>query len=274
MHNKPKRILTIAGSDSGGGAGIQADIKTITVLGGFAMSAITALTAQNTLGVQGIYEIPADFVRKQIASVVSDIGVDAVKTGMLVSGEIIKTVAAMIRESGIDLLVVDPVMRAKGGASLIRDEAVAALVQELIPLAFLVTPNIPEAELLSGREIKNIADMKSAAQIIYRLGPRHVLVKGGHLDGSFSQLVDIFYDGAEFHEFNAPRIDTRDTHGTGCTYSAALTTFLAQDYPVLQAVAGAKEYITAAIRYSLRLGAGHGPTNHLAPVAQNCRQGR
>ncbi len=274
MHSTPKRILTIAGSDSGGGAGIQADLKTITLLGGFGMSAITALTAQNTMGVQGIYEVPADFVRQQISSVVSDIGVDAVKTGMLASGEIIKTVSALIRELRIELLVVDPVMRAKGGAALIRDEAVETMTCELIPQAYVLTPNIPEAQLLSGREIKNIEDMKLAAMAIHRLGPRHVLVKGGHLDGSFSQLVDILYDGTKFHEFSAPRVETKDTHGTGCTYSAALATLLAQGCPVIQAVSGAKEYITAAIKYSFRLGSGHGPTNHLAPVAQGLRQGR
>ncbi len=272
MGSIPKRILTIAGSDSGGGAGIQADIKTITVLGGFAMSALTALTAQNTLGVDAIYEIPADFVRKQISAVASDIGVDAVKTGMLANAEIIETVAAMIRELRIELVVVDPVMRAKGGAALIRDDAVETMIQELIPGAFLLTPNIPEAELLSGREIKGIADMKKAAAAIHRLGPRHVLVKGGHLDGSYLRLVDILYDGADFHEFSSPRVATNDTHGTGCTYSAALTTLLAQGFPVLQAVAEAKEYIAAAIGSSLRLGAGHGPTNHLAPVLQKWRQ--
>ncbi|MDI6726075.1 MAG: bifunctional hydroxymethylpyrimidine kinase/phosphomethylpyrimidine kinase [Smithellaceae bacterium] len=274
MTVNPKRILTIAGSDSGGGAGIQADLKTITALGGFGMSAITALTAQNTLGVQGIYEIPADFVKKQITSVVSDIGVDAVKTGMLANAENTSAVAAMIREFRIELLVVDPVMRAKGGASLIREEAVRTMVKELIPLAYLLTPNIPEAELLAGMKINKIEHMKQAAQAIRRLGPKNVLVKGGHLDESYAELVDVLYDGVEFHEFSAPRIDTRDTHGTGCTYSAALATLLAGGLPLPLAVREAKEYITEAIRRAFRLGAGHGPTNHLAPLLRDLWMGR
>lgn len=265
----PKRILTIAGSDSGGGAGIQADIKTITALGGFGMSVITALTAQNTLGVQGIYEVPADFVEKQFTSVISDIGVDAVKTGMLANAEMIARVAVLIRKWRIELLVVDPVMQAQGGAALIRPEAVKTLVKELIPLAYLLTPNIPEAEVLAGRKINKIEHMKRAAQAIGQLGPKNVLVKGGHLDESYTELVDVLYDGVEFHEFPAPRIDTRDTHGTGCTYSAALATLLARGLPLPAAVRGAKEYITEAIRSAFRLGAGHGPTNHLAPVLRD-----
>lgn len=272
MTIKPERILTIAGSDSGGGAGIQADLKTITALGGFGMSVITALTAQNTLGVQGIYEVPADFVEKQFTSVISDLGVDAVKTGMLANSEMIARVAALIREWRIELLVVDPVMQAKGGASLIRQDAVQTLVKELIPLAYLLTPNIPEAEVLAGMKIRKIEEMKRAARAIRRLGPKNVLVKGGHLEGA--EMRDILYDGVEFYEFSAPRIDTRDTHGTGCTYSAALATLLARGLPLPEAVREAKGYITEAIRSAFRLGAGHGPTNHLAPVLRDLRMGR
>ena len=260
---KPVRVLTIAGSDSGGGAGIQADLKTITVLGGFGMSVITALTAQNTLGVHGIHDVPTEFVEAQFDAVAGDIGVDAAKTGMLASSEVIRTVAGTIRRYGIEKLVVDPVMVAKGGARLIREEAKKTLVAELIPLAFVLTPNIPEAEVLAGIQIRAIGDMKEAARIIHRMGARHVVVKGGHLSGD---AVDLLYDGCEFWEFASPRIATEDTHGTGCTYSAAIATALATGKDVAGAVTAAKRYITEAVRYAWRLGGGHGPTNHLAPL--------
>ena len=195
---KPVRVLTIAGSDSGGGAGIQADLKTITVLGGFGMSVITALTAQNTLGVHGIHDVPPEFVAAQFDAVAADIGIDAAKTGMLASSEVIRAVAGKIRQYGIEKLVVDPVMVAKGGAPLIREEAKKTLIAELIPLAFVLTPNIPEAEVLSGIRITTLADMKEAARIIHRMGARHVVVKGGHLSGD---AVDLLYDGCEFREF-------------------------------------------------------------------------
>ncbi|HOO90404.1 MAG TPA: bifunctional hydroxymethylpyrimidine kinase/phosphomethylpyrimidine kinase [Syntrophales bacterium] len=258
-----KKVLTIAGSDSGGGAGIQADLKTITALGGFGMSVITALTAQNTLGVHGIHEIPVDFVKKQFDAVVTDIGVDAAKTGMLSSSEIMGTVADKITEYGIEKLVVDPVMVAKGGAMLIRQEAKKTLVERLLPLAYVITPNIPEAEELTGMEIVTVEEMKEAAQIIHRMGARHVFVKGGHLSGD---ALDILYDGRQLHEFISKRIDTKNTHGTGCTTSAAIATGLAQGMDVHGAVKRAKEYITAAIRASLAIGGGHGPTNHMAYV--------
>jgi hydroxymethylpyrimidine kinase/phosphomethylpyrimidine kinase len=257
------RVLTIAGSDSGGGAGIQADLKTITVLGAYGMSVVTALTAQNTTGVQGVYDIPADFVEKQFDSVVSDIGVDAAKTGMLSSSVIILAVAGKIREYGIERLVVDPVMVAKGGAPLLREEAKAALIRELVPLALVITPNIPEAEALSGMEIRDAAGMKDAAAAISRLGARNVVVKGGHLEG---EALDILYDGRQYHSYSSERISTGDTHGTGCTYSAALAVNLASGMSVEDAVRSAKEYITEVIRFSLRIGRGHGPTNHFAPV--------
>ena len=260
---KPARVLTIAGSDSGGGAGIQADLKTITVLGGFGMSVITALTAQNTLGVHGIHDVPTEFVEAQFDAVARDIGIDAAKTGMLASSEVIRAVAGRIRQYGVEKLVVDPVMVAKGGARLIREEAKNTLIAELIPLAFVLTPNIPEAEVLSGIEITAIGDMKEAARIIHRMGARHVVVKGGHLSGD---AVDLLYDGCVFREFCSPRIITEDTHGTGCTYSAAIATALAFGKDVAGAVTQAKRYITEAVRYAWRLGGGHGPTNHLAPL--------
>jgi len=260
---KPIRVLTIAGSDSGGGAGIQADLKTITVLGGFGMSVVTALTAQNTLGVHGIHEVPPAFVAAQFDAVATDIGIDAAKTGMLAGSEIIRVVAEKIRRYGIEKLVVDPVMVAKGGMSLIREEAKQTLVQELIPLAFVLTPNIPEAEVLSGIRIATLEEMKKAAQIILDLGARHVVVKGGHLTGD---AVDLLYDGREFREYRSARIETADTHGTGCTYSAAIATGLAAGMDVAEAVNQAKRYITEAVKRAWRLGGGHGPTNHLAPL--------
>ncbi|MBN1635526.1 MAG: bifunctional hydroxymethylpyrimidine kinase/phosphomethylpyrimidine kinase [Deltaproteobacteria bacterium] len=258
-----KRVLSIAGSDSGGGAGIQADLKTITALGGFGMSVITALTAQNTLGVKGIHEVPVEFIEKQFDAVASDIGIDAAKTGMLASSEIIAAVARKIKEYNVDRLVVDPVMVAKGGARLIREDATRSLVEELLPLAFVVTPNIPEAEVLTGMRIATVVEMKEAARMIRDMGPKHVLVKGGHLSGD---ALDILYSGGNFHEFSSERFDTRDTHGTGCTFSAAIATRLAQGEKVVDALRSAKDYITSAIRFSLRIGQGHGPTNHFAGV--------
>ncbi|MDI6686996.1 MAG: bifunctional hydroxymethylpyrimidine kinase/phosphomethylpyrimidine kinase, partial [Desulfobacterales bacterium] len=270
-----KRILTIAGSDSGGGAGIQADLKTIAVLGGFGMSVITALTAQNTLGVQGIYDIPENFVEKQFDSVATDIGIDTAKTGMLANSRIIKKIAEKIRQYKIAILVVDPVMVAKGGALLIEDEARQSLIEELLPLAFVITPNIPEAEVLSKIKISSVDDMKKSAKIILGLGAKNVVVKGGHLAGD---AIDILYDGKRFHEFISERIDTQNTHGTGCTYSAAIATFLAkgekgkEEKYILEAVKKAKEYITDALRFSLSLGRGHGPTNHFAPILRDSQR--
>lgn len=259
----PVRVLTIAGSDSGGGAGIQADLKTITVLGGYGMSVVTALTAQNTLGVHGIHEVPPEFVAAQFDAVATDIGVDAAKTGMLANSEIIRVVAGKIREYGIEKLVVDPVLAATEGTPLLSKEAMRILVAELIPLALVLTPNIPEAETLSGVRIATLSDMKNAALAIHALGPGYVLVKGGHLAG---YAVDLLYDGRDFREFRSQRIATADTHGTGCTFSAAIATGLAGGKDVAAAVAGAKLYINEALRHAWRLGGGHGPTNHLAPL--------
>lgn len=258
-----KRVLTIAGSDSGGGAGIQADLKAISALGAFGMSVITALTAQNTLGVQGIHEVPPDFVEQQFDAVASDIGVDAAKTGMLSSSAIIRVAAKKINEHGIEKLVVDPVMFAKGGAALMAEEARKTLISDLLPLALVLTPNIPEAEALSGISIAGTQDMKEAAKKIAALGPRQVLVKGGHLAGP---AIDILYDGRGFHTFSTERIETRDTHGTGCTYASAIATGLAQGLSVVEAVDRAKQYVLTAIRFALRLGGGQGPTNHMAAL--------
>jgi hydroxymethylpyrimidine/phosphomethylpyrimidine kinase len=255
------RVLTIAGSDSGGGAGIQADLKTFTVLGAYGMSALTAVTAQNTLGVQGIYPLSPAAVAAQITSVLTDIGADAAKTGMLFSAEIIRAVAERIRAFRLSRLVVDPVMVAKGGARLLESTAEAALKAELLPLAAVVTPNLPEAEVLAGMSIRRAAEMKEAARRIVALGARAVVIKGGHLAGP---PLDLLYDGAAFHEFQGERCATKNTHGTGCTFSAALAVGLAQGLELPAAVRRAKDFTACAIRAAVPLGHGHGPTNHLA----------
>ncbi len=261
---KPKRVLTIAGSDSGGGAGIQADLKTITVLGAFGMSVVTALTAQNTRGVYGIHDVPPEFVGAQFDAVATDIGIDAAKTGMLATSDVIRIVARKIRQYRIEKLVVDPVMVAKGGASLLRDEAKGTLINELVPLAYVLTPNVPEAEVLSGIRITSVSDMQEAARAIHKLGAKNVVIKGGHVLGE--QADDILYDGSTFITFSSLRFRTDDTHGTGCTFSAAIATGLACGFDVFSAVQKAKDYITEAIRRAWRIGGGHGPTNHLAPL--------
>ncbi|MBT0653757.1 bifunctional hydroxymethylpyrimidine kinase/phosphomethylpyrimidine kinase [Geomobilimonas luticola] len=253
-------VLTVAGSDSGGGAGIQADLKTITLLGSYGSSVITALTAQNTRGVSGIHGVPADFVGEQLTAVLSDIPVDVVKTGMLFSAEIVQVVADRLQEFGRRIVVVDPVMLAKGGASLIDATAVTTLKAGLLPLTYLLTPNVPEAEKLTGLSIMDEAGMEEAARHIHRLGVRNVLIKGGHLpDGT---AVDILFDGSAFTRYPTPRILTKNTHGTGCTLASAIATFLAQGEPLPAAVGRAKEFITAAIKLAQPLGKGHGPVNH------------
>jgi hydroxymethylpyrimidine/phosphomethylpyrimidine kinase len=264
-----KRVLTIAGSDSGGGAGIQADLKTITALGGFGMTVITALTAQNTRGVQGVFEIPVEFIEQQFDSVATDIGVDAAKTGMLCSSEIIRCVAKRIRRYRIKKLVVDPVMVAKGGRSLLSDEARETLIRELIPLAMVFTPNIPEAEALTGMRITSMASMKKAAEAIHKRGARSVIVKGGHLEGD---AVDLLYDGRTFHTLTAPRIETKHSHGTGCTFASAIATGLAQGSSFIEASIRAKAYVTEAIRSGLAIGGGQGPVNHVAPLLRQCER--
>ena len=266
-----KRVLTIAGSDSGGGAGIQADLKAITLLGGFGMSVVTALTAQNTMGVHGIHEIPSSFVEKQMEVVLSDIGADAIKTGMLAHSEIIKVVARKIRQYGLKHVVVDPVMVAKSGDSLLRKDAQEALIRELIPLAWIVTPNLPEASVLAGFKVTSLEEMRKAARRIHQLGAKHVVVKGGHLKG---RAVDLLYDGKRFEEIVAPRIKTKNTHGTGCTFASAIATLLARGDTVYGAVQKAKTFITLAIQSGLNLGKGHGPTNPSAYVLREMERYR
>jgi len=253
-------VLTVAGSDSGGGAGIQADLKTITLLGSYGSSVITALTAQNTRGVSGIHPVPPEFVAEQLDAVLSDIPVDVVKTGMLFSAPIIDILTERLEAQRRFLPVIDPVMVAKGGASLIDRDAVACLKHRLLPLAYLVTPNIPEAERLSGLDISDEEGMQQAARAIHRMGARNVLIKGGHLgEGS---AVDILFDGSAFIRYPGQRVHTRNTHGTGCTMASAIATFLAQGEPLQIAISRAKEFITAAIRLAQPLGKGHGPVNH------------
>lgn len=253
------RALTIAGSDSGGGAGIQADLKTFAALGVYGMSAIAALTSQNTLGVNGIVEIDPEFVSSQIRSVVLDIGVDAVKTGMLSNAAIVMAVARDIRDLKIDRVVVDPVMVAKSGDLLLKSEAVDAVVRELFPLALVVTPNLHEAERLTGIRVETPDDMRKAAMALKDFGPEYVVVKGGHLAGS---PMDLLYDGTSFREFVNVRHQTPHTHGTGCTFASAIAACIARGFSVVDSVGRAKEYITGAIRHGLPLGRGHGPVHH------------
>ena len=256
------KALTIAGSDSGGGAGIQADLKTFTVFGAYGTSVITALTAQNTLGVTAIHVPPVEFLAAQLEAVLADIGTDAAKTGMLANAEVIRVVARAVRDYSIDRLVVDPVMLAQSGAALIEPDAVAALRQDLIPLALLVTPNAPEAEVLVGMEIRTVSDLRRAARALLERGARSVLIKGGHLEGE--EAIDVFDDGQVVQELRAPRIHTSNTHGTGCQLSAAITAGLAWGKTLNQAVTEAKHFISIAIANGLDIGKGHGPANPLA----------
>lgn len=258
-----KKVLTIAGSDSGGGAGIQADLKAFAARGVYGMSALTAITAQNTLGVQGVFELPADMVAQQIDSVMSDIGADAWKTGMLSNAEIIETLADRARHYGIECLVVDPVMVAKSGDPLLRRQARNTLIEELVPLSYVITPNHHEAEVLTGIEIETLADMRQAARAIQDMGARNAVVKGGHLPGA-SDAIDVLYDGQEITEFKAARVDTENTHGTGCTYASSIAAELVKGHPVIEAVSTAKAYLTAALEAAvdLGIGQGHGPLNH------------
>jgi hydroxymethylpyrimidine/phosphomethylpyrimidine kinase len=251
--------LTIAGSDSGGGAGIQADLKTFAALGVHGTSALTAITAQNTLGVTEIMELPTVLVNAQIEAVMSDIGARAAKTGMLSSAEIIEVVVSAIKRFDITNLVVDPVMVAKGGARLLRDDAVDALRRLLLPLAAVVTPNLPEAEVLLGRQIRTLDDRRQAARELVALGARAAVVKGGHTDEDLA--IDHYFDGSDLVELQSPRIATTNTHGSGCVFSAAIAADLAKGSDSLAAVHLAKEFITGAIEASLEVGRGHGPVN-------------
>jgi len=263
------RILVVAGSDSGGGAGIQADIKTITMLGGFAMTAVTALTAQNTLGVDEVLPVEARFVALQMKSVLTDIGADAIKTGMLGSARVVEAVADMCESLAFGVpLIVDPVMVAKGGARLLDKGAHDALVLRLLPLASLVTPNVPEAEVLTGMTIKTPRDLERAADALLALGPSAVLMKGGHLEGD--TVVDVLRtaDGAD-HRFEGPRIVSRSTHGTGCTLASAIAAGIAEGLTLQGAVARARAYVVQAIRLAPGLGKGHGPLEFAHPLLAN-----
>ena len=257
--SRPPTVMTIAGSDSGGGAGIQADLKTFSALGVFGTSTLTAITAQNTVGVTAVHEIPTDVISAQIDAVITDIGADAVKTGMLSSSAIVETVADAIRRHAVANLVVDPVMVAKSGDRLLREEAIASICGSLIPLAAVVTPNIPEAEDLTGHSISTDAEVRRAAESIIEMGARSVVIKGGHRSGP---ATDVFYDGDRFQEFTTERIPSTNTHGTGCTFASAVAAGLAHGLEPSRAVAQAKEYVTEAIRASYPIGQGHGPLHH------------
>jgi hydroxymethylpyrimidine/phosphomethylpyrimidine kinase len=255
------KALTIAGSDSGGGAGIQADLKTFMALDVYGTNVITAVTAQNTLGVQGVVELPIEFVAQQFDSVLSDIGAHAAKTGMLSSIPLVQIVSQKIQEYHIRQLVVDPVMVAKGGHPLLREEARRALVELLLPLALVVTPNLHEAGLLAHMEVRNRLDMEEAARRIKKLGPSYVLVKGGHLEDA---ACDLLFDGHTFRAYQAPKLDTVCTHGAGCTFSAAITAGLAKSLTVEDAVSTAKTFVSRTMAAGVLIGQGHAPLNHRA----------
>ncbi|MBW3663488.1 MAG: bifunctional hydroxymethylpyrimidine kinase/phosphomethylpyrimidine kinase [Actinobacteria bacterium] len=261
MTATPPRALTIAGSDSGGGAGIQADLKTFEALGVYGMSVLTALTAQNTVGVQGVHEVPPDFVRRQLDSVVTDIGVDAVKVGMLASAPIVETVAAGLDAHDLTMVVLDPVAASKHGDALLRQDAVTALRDALVPRALVITPNVGEVALLTDVKVETVDDMPRAAEALLALGPRWVVVKGGHLRDN-EDAVDLLTDGDSWHEIRSERLDTRDTHGTGCTFSSAIAAELAKGADVVAAVTAAKRYLTGALRRGVRIGRGIGPVDH------------
>jgi len=253
------RVLTIAGSDSGGGAGIQADLKTFAAFGVHGMSALAALTAQNSRQITAIQELPGEFIAAQIRAVVTDIGVDAAKTGMLATESIVETVADAILKLGITNLVVDPVMVSKSGAALLRPEAVQTLRERLLPLSRVLTPNLPEAEVLVGRRLAGHRELQEAAREIHAMGPACVVIKGGHREG---EPADLFYDGRRFVLFQGERVETTSDHGTGCTYSAAIAALLAKGAEPAAAAGEAKRYVTEAMRGASRLGSGRGPLQH------------
>ncbi|MFQ5869782.1 MAG: bifunctional hydroxymethylpyrimidine kinase/phosphomethylpyrimidine kinase [Candidatus Zixiibacteriota bacterium] len=262
MNREPlavKLCLTIAGSDSGAGAGIQADLKTFAALGTYGCCVITAVTAQNTKGVDRIFELPPDIVGAQIDSVFDDFKIEAVKTGMLASSQIVEIVAQKLRDYQVKNLVVDPVMISKNGTRLLKKEAEKTLVEEILPLATIITPNLFEAELLSGVKIASMEDSKKAAEKILSFDSKSVVIKGGHSEGA---PIDLFYDGREFRELASERIDTKNDHGVGCTFSAAIAALLAKGEDLWSALTGAKEYITEALTTSYSIGSGHSPVNH------------
>ena len=255
-----RSVLTIAGSDPSGGAGIQADLKTYAALGVYGMAAVTALTAQNTMGVAGVHEVPPDFVALQIDTVFADITPDAVKTGMLSNAAIIGVVARKARQHAFRNLVVDPVIVAKSGDRLLREDAVRALREELIPAAHVLTPNLPEASDILGRPVATLDEMREAARALHALGAANVVIKGGHQESD--TVTDILFDGERFHDFACSRVVTKNTHGTGCTFASAIAAYLALGDTVPAAVRKAKEYLTEALRHSYDFGHGHGPVHH------------
>jgi hydroxymethylpyrimidine/phosphomethylpyrimidine kinase len=269
--DRPRLALTIAGSDSGGGAGVQADLKTFAAHGVYGTSVITAVTAQNTLGVTTACALSADLVTAQLEAVMSDIGAHAAKTGMLATAAIVEAVAAAVDDLEIPLLVVDPVTISTSGHRLLDEEAVASMKAELFSRAFLVTPNVPEAEALSSRPIREEEDLREAARRLLVLGPSAVLIKGGHFPSG--DIIDLLYDGHRFVEFRAERIEAPVMHGTGCTYSAALTAQLALGRSLDEAIPLAQEYVAGAIRHAPGLGRGHGPLNHFWHSERSDRSG-
>lgn len=261
-----RRVLTIAGSDCSGGAGVQADLKTFSAHGVYGMSVIVSVVAENTARVIGIEDVSPEMIEAQIDAVFEDIGVDAVKVGMLSQPGCMMAVVKKLREYRPANVVIDPVMMAKNGSPLMDPGSVGTLIRDVLPLADVLTPNIPEAERISGGAISCVADMERAAREIHGLGPRSVLVKGGHRVGD---ALDVLFDGERFHHFSAERIDTKNTHGTGCTYSSAIAANLALGLPLPEAVQRAKAYVTTAIRHALALGKGCGPTHHFWDLYQN-----
>ena len=266
-----RKVMTIAGSDSGAGAGIQADLKAIAAMGAYGTTAITSITAQNTLGVKRVYNLPLEIIEAQIDTVMEDISAHAVKTGMLATREIILLVSKKIKEYKMDKLVVDPVMVATSGDILLENDAVETLIHELMPLAEIVTPNIKEAEVLSGLTIHTIHDMEAAAKQIAKMGPNYVIVKGGHRR---EDAMDILYDGKEIFYFPGERVNTNNTHGTGCTYSAALAACIAQEMTMTDAVTRVKQYITGGLANSLAIGKGNGPVDHFWMLNAPCKEGK
>jgi hydroxymethylpyrimidine/phosphomethylpyrimidine kinase len=259
------KALTIAGSDSGGGAGIQADLKTFNAYGVFGMSAITALTAQNTIGVQGIYEVSPEFVFKQIESIMTDIGTDAAKTGMLANEKIVQVVAEAVIQFNIPNLVVDPVIVAKSGDTLLSSSARQTVKEKLLPLAKVITPNLFEAEALLNQNIKTLEEMKNAAAALKKMGCEWVVIKGGHREFE-KEAIDVVYNGNDFYLITSPFFETKNTHGTGCTFASAIAAGLATGLSPIEAIKKAKKFISMAIQNSLSIGHGHGPTNHFVGV--------
>lgn len=254
-----KKVLTIAGSDCSGGAGIQADLKTFSAHGTYGMSVITSVVAENTCKVISIHDVPVKNIEEQMDAVFADIEPDAIKVGMLSNDSVMKAVAGKLKEYHVERAVIDPVMIAKGGCALMQPEAHDALIEEIIPVSYLLTPNIPEAEEILGCTIETVEDMMEACKKIHQLGAKNVLVKGGHFEG---EPVDVLFEGEQFYTFHGERIQSKNTHGTGCTLSSAITANIANGLPLKEAVEKAKEYVTNAIRYTTQIGHGHGPTNH------------